>query len=156
MRLKLICVLLLGISFTPAAQTLKTKTIGNESFIDFSYEQLIQTFNMPMAELEKELIELGFEKTIEEQKDPIYMKGETENYIQAILKDKTGLLIVDWVDFTGKNKMFEEIETRIKKGYFETRNGISYYYYDKYVFGIMSASDDEFYSFKILMKLKKA
>ena len=145
---------MLGISFTLAAQILKTKTIDNESFIDFSYEQLIQTFNMPMAELEKELIQLGFEKTIEEQKDPIFMKGDKGDCMQAILKDATGTLIVHWVDFTGKNRIFDEVETRIKKGYFETRKGISYHYYDKYVFGIMSSEDKTFYSIRIMMRLK--
>jgi len=153
-RLIAISVLLLNFTCLFGQSEIEQRKIGKESFIKISNATIIKLFNLSFEDWESLIVQLGYTKMDDSEGNITYSKGEIGGQIQAISKDKIGLLSIDWFDFIDKIRLTQEIEKSLQPYFVKKDNGISYYNFEDYIIGIKVYEDNNYLNESVYIRRK--
>ena len=132
----------------------KLVQIKENSFIEISQETLIKFLNQTMDEWVDLMKENGYTEMDNSDGIVIYSKGEIGKQIQAIAKNRLGLITVDWIDSVDKIRMTKEIEKKVENLFFTKMENISYYIYYEYIIGLELTQENDYTFERIYIKRK--
>ena len=132
----------------------KLAQIKENSFIEISQETLIKFLNQTMDEWVNLMKENGYTEMGNSDGIIIYSKGEIGKQIQAIAKNRLGLITVDWWDFIDKIRIMKEIENKVDKLFFTKVENTSYYIYYDYIIGLELTQENDYTFERVYIKRK--
>jgi hypothetical protein len=121
---------------------IKLVKVKNYSFIEISPEILIKFLNQTMEEWVDLMNKNGYEEMDNSDGIITHSKGNLEERIQAIAKNKLGIVSITWLD-NGKTSMIQQIQKKVEKSFLNKANNISYYTYGKYIIGLESTRGND-------------
>jgi hypothetical protein len=126
--------------------------IRETSFVEISKEILIKFLNQTIDEWVDLMVKNGYEEMDDSEGIIIYSKGKIGEQIQAIAKNKLGVVSIDWYDYKDKIRITQKIENEIKKFYLKKEKNISYYAYNEYIIGLEVKQEDDFTFERVYIK----
>jgi len=153
-RLIIIVVLLLKFSSLVGQTEIEQRQIGKESFIKATRENIITLFDLSIEDWESLMVRLGYKRMDDSEGIIIYNKGEIGGQVQAIAKNRIGLLSIDWFDFKDKIELTQELEKSLKYCFVEKANDISYYTFNEYIIGVRIYEDSNYLRESVYIRRK--
>ncbi len=142
------------VSFIYSQSELGHVKIGDEIFIKISTETIIKFLNQPMSDWEDLMVKNGYKLMDDSEGIAIYSKGKIGERIQAIAKNRAGVISIDWYDFVNKTKTTSELEKSLKNNYITSKGNLNYYHFNNYIIGIESYLDENHLFERVLIKQK--
>lgn len=142
------------LSFIYSQPELGYVKIGDETFIKISTKTIIKFLNQPMSDWEDLMVKNGYELMDDSEGIATYTKGKIGERIQAVAKNRVGVISIDWYDFINKTKTTSELEESLKNNFMTSKENLNYYYLNNYIIGIESHLDENHLFERVLIRLK--